>query len=83
MLPNNRFLAQKNFKKTIIQAKKSSHTLKTQLVTTARGRILSVSRPYSGKNHDFKIFKAEINKLYSKLNIKDKKKIEIYADSGY
>lgn len=54
--------------------KKKQHTLKTEIVMEEGGRILSVSKAYQGKMHDFRIRKQE--KPLPITSIK-------HADSGY
>ena len=39
--------------------KKYAHTIKTELITDFRGKILRVSQPYAGSVHDFEIRKTE------------------------
>ena len=39
--------------------KKHAHTIKTEIVTDSKGRILRVSKPYEGRVHDFEIRKTE------------------------
>ena len=39
--------------------KKHAHTIKTEIVTDLKGRILRVSKPYEGRVHDFEIRKTE------------------------
>ena len=53
--------------------KKHAHTIKTEIVTDAKGRILRVSKPYEGRIHDFEIRKTE-GALPA---------VPILADSGY
>ena len=53
--------------------KKHAHTIKTEIVTDSKGRILRVSQPYEGRVHDFEIRKTE-GPLPA---------IPILADSGY
>lgn len=53
--------------------KKHTHTIKTEIVTNAKGKILRVSKPYEGRTHDFEIRKTE-GALPA---------IPILADSGY
>ena len=53
--------------------KKHTHTIKTKIVTDAKGRILRVSKPYEGRVHDFEIRKTE-GPLFA---------VPILADSGY
>ena len=55
--------------------KKKKHTLKTELITTSAGKILSVNID-KGRTHDFKVFKES----------KSTRKIifsKVLADSGY
>jgi hypothetical protein len=54
--------------------KKKRHTIKTEIVMQADGKIVSVSKSYKGRTHDFKIRKSEklLPMACSKL-----------ADSGY
>ena len=53
--------------------KKHAHTIKTEIVTDSKGRILRVSKPYEGRVHDFEIRKTE-GPLPA---------VPILADSGY
>ena len=53
--------------------KKHAHTIKTEIVTDSKGRILRVSKPYEGRVHDFEIRKTE-----GPLPV-----VPILADSGY
>ena len=53
--------------------KKHAHTIKTEIITDPKGRILRVSKPYEGRVHDFKIRKTE-GPLPA---------VPILADSGY
>ena len=53
--------------------KKHAHTIKTEIVTDSKGRILRVSKPYEGRVHDFNIRKTE-GPLPA---------VPILADSGY
>ena len=53
--------------------KKHAHTIKTEIITDPKGRILCVSKPYEGRVHDFKIRKTE-GPLPA---------VPILADSGY
>ena len=53
--------------------KKHTHTIKTEIVTNEKGKILRVSKSYEGRTHDFKIRKTE-GALPT---------IPILADSGY
>ena len=53
--------------------KKHAHTIKTEIVTDHKGRILRVSKPYDGRTHDFEICRSE-GPLPA---------IPILADSGY
>lgn len=39
--------------------KKHTHTIKTEIVTDSKGRILRLSKPYEGRVHDFEIRKTE------------------------
>ncbi len=39
--------------------KKHAHTIKTEIITDHKGRILRVSKPYEGRVHDFNIRKTE------------------------
>lgn len=54
--------------------KKKRHTIKTELVMQADGKIISVSKSHKGRIHDFRIRKRE--KLLPMASIK-------MADSGY
>ena len=54
--------------------KKKKHTIKFEIQTDARGKILNISKAYCGKTHDFKIRKT------SEHVPKD---VTILADSGY
>lgn len=53
--------------------KKHAHTIKTEIITDHKGRILRVSKPYEGRVHDFNIRKTE-GPLPA---------VPILADSGY
>ena len=53
--------------------KKHAHTIKTEIITDHKGRILRVSKPYEGRVHDFNIRKTE-GPLPT---------VPILADSGY
>ena len=54
--------------------KKKQHTLKTEYLTTAAGRIASVSPSYPGSHHDISIRRAEPGLP---------EEAHLYADSGY
>lgn len=54
--------------------KKKRHTIKTEIIITEQGRIVSTSNPAPGRVHDI-----EIRRRGSKLP----KNAHIYADSGY
>lgn len=54
-----RLRPKKQVQKKYYSGKKKRHTLKTQLVVGKSGRILLVSRAYSGKHHDYDIFQRE------------------------
>ena len=72
MRPNNASNGRK-INEIIILAKKHAHTIKTEIVTDSKGRILRVSKPYEGRVHDFEIRKTE-GALPA---------VPILADSGY
>lgn len=55
--------------------KKKRHTIKTQIITNSKGKILSVSKHYPGAVHDYPILKKN-----QKLLSKSKK---VLADKGY
>lgn len=54
--------------------KKKRHTIKTEAIITARGKIVSVSRPMPGRVHDL-----EIRRRSEPLP----QEAQVYADSGY
>ena len=54
-----RLRPKKQVQKRYYSGKKKRHTLKTQLVVGQTGRILLLSKPYSGKHHDYDIFQRE------------------------
>lgn len=54
-----RLRPKKQVQKRYYSGKKKRHTLKTQLVVGQTGKILLVSKPYSGKHHDYDIFQRE------------------------
>lgn len=54
-----RLRPKKQVQKYYYSGKKKRHTLKTQLVVGKSGQILLASKPYSGKHHDYDIFKRE------------------------
>lgn len=54
-----RLRPKKHVQKRYYSGKKKRHTLKNQLVVGKSGQILLVSKPYSGKHHDYDIFKRE------------------------
>lgn len=54
--------------------KKKKHTIKTEAIITAQGKIVSVSKPMPGRVHDL-----EVRRRSSPLP----KEAQIYADSGY
>ena len=61
--------------------KKKCHTAKYEIIRNRNtGKIVSISKVYFGKIHDFKIRKSE-NKRGNQ--IPDKYDVKIYADSGY
>jgi hypothetical protein len=64
----------KKKQKKSYSGKKKRHTIKSEIVMAEDGRILSVSKSYKGRMHDFKIRKSE--RPLSRNAIK-------YADSGY
>ena len=71
----------KSAKKLYYSGKKKKHTAKYEIIRNKNtGKILSVSKVYYGKMHDFKIRKQE-NKRGNQ--IPDKYNVQIYADSGY
>jgi hypothetical protein len=45
--------------KVYYSGKKKSHTLKTEIQINKKGKIISISKPYPGSVHDFKIRKEE------------------------
>ena len=64
----------KKRQKPYYSGKKKRHTLKTEIRTTSKGRIVHVSKSYPGSIHDFNIYKNEA------MVHKDSR---IYVDSGY
>jgi len=54
-----RLQPKKQIQKKYYSGKKKRHTLKTQLVVGKTGKILLLSKTYSGKHHDYDIFKRE------------------------
>ena len=61
--------------------KKKKHTAKYEIIRNKNtGKIVSISKVYFGKMHDFNIRKHE-NKRGNR--IPDKYNVQIYADSGY
>lgn len=54
--------------------KKKRHTIKTEAIITAQGKIVSVSKPMPGRVHDL-----EIRRRSAPLP----KEAQVYADSGY
>lgn len=54
-----RLRPKKQVQKRYYSGKKKRHTLKTQLVVGQTGKILLLSKPYSGKHHDYDMFKRE------------------------
>ena len=64
----------KKKQKKYYSGKKKRHTMKTEIVIEGGGRILSVSKAYPGKRHDFRIRKEG-----KPLPVNSEK----YADSGY
>lgn len=65
----------KKKQKYYYSGKKKKHTLKTQVITTSNGKILSVEVD-KGRTHDFKLFKN--SKSYRKLCYS-----KLLADLGY
>jgi IS5 family transposase len=65
----------KKKQKHYYSGKKKRHTLKTQVIVSSTGAILSI-RTGKGKTHDFKLFKEskESKRVYDKA---------VLADSGY
>lgn len=54
--------------------KKKAHTIKTEVIVTDRGKIVSVSMPFKGKTHDYAM---------RKQGCRLPPKARIYVDSGY
>jgi len=73
----------KKSQQTFYSGKKKAHTLKSQIIVTARGQIVAISRPYSGKNHDFNICKREMRKIMCEIPAQNPEKMQIHVDSGY
>jgi hypothetical protein len=71
----------KSAKKEYFSGKKKKHTVKYEIIRNKKtGKIVSISKIYYGKMHDFKIRKQE-NKRGNR--IPDKHNVQIYVDSGY
>lgn len=69
----------KRVRRTHHSGKKSAFTLKTQLVTDARGRILHVADPIPGRRHDYAYFqKTAVPRWLSRHP-----EITAYGDRGY
>jgi len=49
----------KKDQKHYYSGKKKQHTLKTQIIITRKGRIVSTSKPSAGSVHDFALYKKE------------------------
>lgn len=64
----------KKAQKTTYSGKKKRHTLKFEIFTTLNGKILSVSKCFGGKTHDFSIRKSSEHVP---------KHVEALVDSGY
>lgn len=56
--------ANKRKQKNFYSGKKHAHTLKTQIAVSKRGRILDVSKSYSGRIHDKTVLDKEKTLLY-------------------
>ena len=54
--------------------KKKRHMMKFEIMTDTNGKILNISKAYSGRTHDFKI---------RKMSDHIPKDIQVLADSGY
>ena len=54
--------------------KKKRHMMKFEIMTDIKGKILNISKCYSGRTHDFKI---------RKMSDHIPKDIQVLADSGY
>lgn len=67
----------KRVQKRYYSGKKKRHTLKTQLAVSVNGKILSVSKSYPGRIHDFALLKKE----QTAKNIP--KESRSYLDGGY
>ncbi|MCB0745078.1 MAG: transposase [Ignavibacteriae bacterium] len=62
----------------VYSGKKKRHTIKNQIISDKENRLIySVSKTYTGKTHDFKVFK------YESLPKGTPKHIRILADTGY
>lgn len=72
-----RLRPKKQVQKKYYSGKKKRHTLKTQIVVSKTGKILLVSKPYSGKHHDYDIFQRE------KTAATIPKQAHSYLDRGY
>ena len=71
----------KSIKKACYSGKKKKHTAKWEIIQNKNtGKIISISKVYFGKTHDFNIRKQE-NKRGNR--IPDQNNIRIFADSGY
>ena len=44
---------------SLLLGQKYVHTIKTEIVTDSKGRILRLSKPYEGRDHGFEIRKTE------------------------
>lgn len=67
----------KRKQKNVYSGKKHAHTMKTQITVSKRGRIIDVSRSYSGRIHDKTVLEKEKTLLY--LPRKTRKRL----DRGY
>lgn len=64
----------KRRQKPYYSGKKKRHTLKTEILVYAAGRIVHVSKTHPGSTHDFTVFKGEK---------RPPKESRLFVDSGY